>query len=106
MARLVRPTWAIRCVQSGCKTLFEVAQFLLDYIGFDNNRGALGIYPHGFEETIFLLLFGELPTEKQLEEFNYELPEDLIAQFPADKRDMSRMMVLDRASKTIEHRHF
>ena len=26
MARLVRPSWAIRCVQSGCKTLFEVAQ--------------------------------------------------------------------------------
>jgi uncharacterized Zn-finger protein len=26
MARLIRPTLAIRCVQSGCKTLFEVAQ--------------------------------------------------------------------------------
>ncbi len=26
MARLIRPTWAIRCVQSGCRTLFEVAQ--------------------------------------------------------------------------------
>ena len=26
MARLVRPTWAVRCVQSGCKTLFEVVQ--------------------------------------------------------------------------------
>lgn len=26
MARLIRPVWAIRCVQSGCKTLFEVAQ--------------------------------------------------------------------------------
>ena len=26
MARLIRPTWAIRCVQSGCKTLFEVAE--------------------------------------------------------------------------------
>ena len=26
MARLVRPTWAIRCVQSGCRCLFEVAQ--------------------------------------------------------------------------------
>ena len=26
MARLIRPTWAIRCVQSGCKCLFEVAQ--------------------------------------------------------------------------------
>ena len=26
MARLVRPTWAIRCTQSGCRTLFEVVQ--------------------------------------------------------------------------------
>lgn len=26
MARLVRPTWAIRCTQSSCKTLFEVAE--------------------------------------------------------------------------------
>jgi len=26
MARLIRPTLAIRCVQSGCKCLFEVAQ--------------------------------------------------------------------------------
>ena len=26
MARIVRPTWAIRCVQSGCKCLFEVVQ--------------------------------------------------------------------------------
>ena len=26
MARLIRPTWAIRCTQSGCKTLFEVAK--------------------------------------------------------------------------------
>ncbi len=24
MAKLVRPGWAIRCTQSGCKTLFEV----------------------------------------------------------------------------------
>jgi rRNA maturation endonuclease Nob1 len=24
MARLIRPTWAIRCTQSGCKELFEV----------------------------------------------------------------------------------
>ena len=26
MARLIRPSWAIRCVQSGCKCLFEVAK--------------------------------------------------------------------------------
>jgi S-adenosylmethionine:tRNA ribosyltransferase-isomerase len=41
-----------------------------------------------------------------LEEFNYELPEELIAQVPAQKRDMSRMLVLDRANKTFEHKHF
>ncbi len=26
MARIIRPAWGIRCVQSGCKTFFEVAQ--------------------------------------------------------------------------------
>lgn len=26
MARLIRPTWAIRCVQSGCRELFEVVE--------------------------------------------------------------------------------
>jgi len=26
MARIVRPVWAIRCVQSSCKTLFEVTE--------------------------------------------------------------------------------
>ena len=26
MARIVRPTWAIRCVQSSCRELFEVVQ--------------------------------------------------------------------------------
>jgi len=25
MARIVRPGWSIRCVQSSCKTLFEIA---------------------------------------------------------------------------------
>lgn len=25
MARIIRPTWAIRCVNSSCRTLFEVA---------------------------------------------------------------------------------
>ncbi len=26
MAKLIRPTWAIRCTQSSCRTLFEVAK--------------------------------------------------------------------------------
>ena len=42
----------------------------------------------------------------KLEEFDYILPENLIAQFPAQKRDMSKMMVLDRCSKDILHKHF
>ena len=41
-----------------------------------------------------------------LNDFDYKLDEDLIAQFPAQKREMSRMMVLDRTNLTIEHRHF
>ena len=39
-------------------------------------------------------------------EFNYELPEELIAQTPILKRDESRLMVLDRKEKTIEHHVF
>lgn len=39
-------------------------------------------------------------------EFNYDLPEELIAQHPIEKRDASRLMVLDRRTKTIEHKVF
>ncbi|MGA0333823.1 MAG: tRNA preQ1(34) S-adenosylmethionine ribosyltransferase-isomerase QueA [Kiritimatiellia bacterium] len=38
-------------------------------------------------------------------DFDYELPEDLIAQHPAEKRDASRMMVLGRTSGKIRHQH-
>lgn len=41
-----------------------------------------------------------------ISEYDYNLPEELIAQLPADKRQNSRMLVLDRTSKTIEHKHF
>lgn len=40
------------------------------------------------------------------EEFNYDLPEHFIAQFPAEPRDHSRLLVLDKQSGTLEHRHF
>ena len=39
-------------------------------------------------------------------DFFYELPEELIAQVPADKRDCSRLMALDRQSGEIQHKHF
>ncbi len=41
-----------------------------------------------------------------ISEFDYNLPEELIAQMPADKRENSRMMVLNRQNHTIEHKHF
>jgi len=42
----------------------------------------------------------------KLEDFNYELPEKLIAQVPIEKRDESRLMVLDRKKQSIEHKVF
>ena len=42
----------------------------------------------------------------KVEEFDYNLPEELIAQTPLKKRDASRLMVLDRKTGEIEHKHF
>lgn len=39
-------------------------------------------------------------------EFDYHLPAELIAQRPADRRDSSRLLVVDRASGSLAHRHF
>ena len=39
-------------------------------------------------------------------EFDYELPEELIAQRPSDKRENSKMLVLDREHNKIEHKNF
>ena len=41
-----------------------------------------------------------------ISEFDYNLPEELIAQMPADKRENSKMLVLDKTNQTIEHKHF
>lgn len=40
------------------------------------------------------------------EDFDYYLPEELIAQHPADKRDFSRLMVVDRKTGQREDKHF
>jgi S-adenosylmethionine:tRNA ribosyltransferase-isomerase len=39
-------------------------------------------------------------------DFRYELPKELIAQHPSQRRDLSRLLVLDRENHGIEHRHF
>lgn len=42
----------------------------------------------------------------KLSAFNFELPEELIAQHPSQNRDESKLMVLDREKQTIEHKQF
>ena len=42
----------------------------------------------------------------QLEDFNYNLPEELIAQKPLEPRNSSRLMVLNPATQEILHEHF
>lgn len=42
----------------------------------------------------------------KLEDFDYDLPEELIAQDPLEKRDNSRLMILDKKTGEIEHKYF
>ena len=42
----------------------------------------------------------------KLSEFEFELPVNLIAEFPADQRDESRLMVVHRDTGKIEHKTF
>ena len=42
----------------------------------------------------------------KLTDFNYDLPKELIAQTPLEKRDEARLMVLHRSNETIEHKIF
>jgi len=42
----------------------------------------------------------------KLSQYKYNLPQDLIAKFPSENRDESRLMVLNRKNKKIEHKIF
>src|SRR6266566_8730492 len=42
----------------------------------------------------------------KISDFDYDLPQALIAQTPVEPRDASRLLVLNRATGAIEHRHF
>ena len=42
----------------------------------------------------------------RVEEFNYDLPEELIAQVPLTNRSASRLLVVDRKTGELEHKHF
>ncbi|WP_276834921.1 tRNA preQ1(34) S-adenosylmethionine ribosyltransferase-isomerase QueA [Megasphaera stantonii] len=42
----------------------------------------------------------------KLSDFYYDLPKELIAQHPAEQRDHARLMLYDRQSGAVEHKHF
>ena len=42
----------------------------------------------------------------KLEDYNYYLPSELIAQEPINPRDHSRLLLLDKKTGKIEHKHF
>ncbi|WP_452600381.1 tRNA preQ1(34) S-adenosylmethionine ribosyltransferase-isomerase QueA [Pontimicrobium sp. MEBiC01747] len=42
----------------------------------------------------------------KLSNFGFELPEELLAEYPSENRDESRLMVLNRKEQTIEHKQF
>ena len=52
------------------------------------------------------MFFGAIEKPPRLSEFEMEISDKLIADYPTDHRDESRLMVLNRAKGTIEHRIF
>lgn len=47
-----------------------------------------------------------MQTALKKSDYWYDLPEELIAQTPTEKRDMSRLLVLDRNTGNLSHKHF
>ena len=47
-----------------------------------------------------------METTFQTKDFYYDLPEELIAQTPLEKRDTSRLLVMNRETGEVCHRHF
>jgi S-adenosylmethionine:tRNA ribosyltransferase-isomerase len=42
----------------------------------------------------------------KLSHFGFNLPEELLAEYPSEHRDEARLMVIDRKKETIEHKLF
>lgn len=47
-----------------------------------------------------------MKTNLTLDDFNYNLPEELIAKYPTKKRDEAKMLVVDKITGDMVHKHF
>ena len=53
------------------------------------------------------VIVNDMPaTDLKTSDFYYDLPEELIAQHPAEKRDNSRLLVIDRKTGSLDHKRF
>ena len=75
----------------------------MPFAALSSRNGCLG---EKMNEEKKVIINEKKPTELLTADFDYYLPEELIAQHPAEKRDHSRLMVLDREENTIDHKHF
>ena len=75
----------------------------MPFVALSSRNGCLG---EKMNEEKKVIINEKKPTELLTADFDYYLPEELIAQHPAEKRDHSRLMVLDREENTIDHKHF
>lgn len=53
-----------------------------------------------------LIVNERISTSLETHDFYYDLPEELIAQYPSERRDACRLMLLDREKKSVEHKVF
>ena len=58
------------------------------------------------KEVTMAIINEKKATDLKTSDFYYDLPQERIAQHPEEKRDHSRLMVLNRGEHTLTHRHF
>ena len=70
-----------------------------------NDRGRLPAKGRSMQKNGMIL--NERPeTNLETHDFYYDLPEELIAQYPSEERDGCRLMVLNKENQTVEHKIF
>ena len=57
-------------------------------------------------KIVYLQLQRHFNMRMKLSDFNYELPKELVAEYPNKNRDEARLMVIDRKDYSIKHRQF